>query len=215
VTCEATDAHGNTGTGSFTITVHGAVITANAHVGDVEVEVSLPIFAPGDYVIIGEGMPDEEVRLVEDLGSIIFAAPLASAHSAGTIVSVIAPPPLGDTTAPTIIAAALGSVGRGTTVDPQVVCTDAGVGVQACVVPALSTAALGAHIVTVRSWDFNGNLSTLAINYTVVSPAALSHSGVDGAGEATGLALLLLFGGVALVLVMRRRRQLGWTGSVE
>ncbi|MCU1471522.1 MAG: Ig-like domain (Group 3) [Glaciihabitans sp.] len=209
VTCTATDLNGNTGTGSFTVTVHGAVFTTDAAARDTEVPVSLNIFAPGDYVVIDQGAADQEVRYVQALGSIVFAAPLAHAHPAGTMVSVIKPPPLGDTEAPTITITALGTLGKGSVVTADVHCSDQGVGVEECEVPAIDTSTTGSHTVTVRAWDFNGNLSTQSLSYTVVVSAnELGATGIE-VGGTMYLALLLLLSGLAVLMIRRRSTRSG------
>lgn len=204
VNCTASDLSGNTVSGSFEVRVAGAVLIADSVERQTEVEVSVEIFGPGDYVIIDEGGADEEVRYIESLGSIIFAAPLAHAHAIGTTVSVI-DPPLGDTEAPTIVIAALGSLGKGSIAAADVQCTDAGVGVEACEVPPVDTSALGTHTLVVQAWDFNGNVSTQSVSYTVVSAAELGATGLRGFNNTLTVALLLLIVGVGAVLVLGRR----------
>lgn len=211
VTCSATDLSGNLGSVSFTVSVRGALFAQDAAAGDTEVEVSADIFAPGDYVVIDEGSVDEEVRFIEKLGSIVFAAPLAHAHAAGTMVSVIDPPPLGDTTAPAILVSALGTVVQGSAQTTGAACTDDGVGVEVCDVPLIDTGVLGPHTVTIRSWDFNGNLSTLSLDYTVVAPpAALGATGADNLDLAIRFGLLLLLAGTAVFMIRRRTRRPDW-----
>ncbi len=205
VNCTASDLSGNTVTGSFTVQVKGAVLTADSVEGQTEVPISVDMFTPGEYVIIDEGGADEEVRYISALGSIIFAAPLAHVHPTGTTVSVISPP-LGDTKAPTIVIAGLGTVGKDSIVTADVQCTDAGVGVEACVVPPIDTSTRGTHTLTVRSWDYNGNLSTQAFSYTVVSAAELSATGITGLDHTLTHALLLLILGACALLVARRRK---------
>jgi hypothetical protein len=224
VTCTATDAHDNASSATFTVGVHGVVTTADANPEDMRVEVSTNAgFAAGDYVVIDEGQPDEEVRLLAGIGSLVFAAPLASAHPTGTLVSLIEPPE-GDTVAPAIAFASPASgqrVTKGASLSGAFSCTDAGagndagVGVEACrgdtaTGARLDTSSLGVHTLSVRAWDWNGNASTASISYTVVAAAATA-----GALPATGLvpnllvpatALLLALVGGGLLLYTRRRR---------
>ncbi len=203
VSCSATDVNGNTGTATFTVDVYGAIFTQDEAAGSIEAEVSRDIFEVGDYVMIDEGGPDEEVRLVEDLGSIIVA-PLGAAHPAGTIVYVIGSAPGGDTSAPVITITQPAPVARGAALTVAVSCTDAGVGVQACIVPALPTLSLGEHVVTIRAWDRNGNASTAELRYRVVAPgtAGLAYTG-GGVGPVGSIALLLLLAGVCLLAYRR------------
>jgi hypothetical protein len=210
VDCEATDVHGRTGYASFTVTVHGAVTIEDLVAEGTEVGVSLDTFAPGDYVVIDEGGPDQEVRYVSALGSIIFAAPVAHAHPLGTSVSVIAAP-ANDTIAPTIAFTQPGFVLKGSTLNVPVSCTDAGVGVEACRVPALPTLALGEHTVTVRSWDWNGNVSTAELRYTVVTAASgLANTGAQSVNPTVSLAILLLLTGLCLVAYRRWSSRAVW-----
>ncbi len=206
VTCTASDLSGNSVSGSFDVQVKGAVFTADSVERQTEVEISVDMFAPGQYVIIGEGTPSQEIRYIEALGSIIFAAPLAHAHALGTTVSVVSPPPLGDTVAPTIVIAGLGNVGKNSVVTADVQCSDSGVGVEACEVSPIDTTTLGAHTFTVRAWDFNGNVSTQSASYTVVSRGALGATGLSGVDRTLQLALLLLLLGAAAVLIARGRK---------
>jgi large repetitive protein len=202
VDCAATDGHGNAATGSFTVTVSGALLSADLAAGGLEAEITADVFAPGDYVVIAPGTPFEEVRLVTELGSIIFGAPVTRAHLTGTPVRVIAAP-LGDTTAPTITASVPATVRIGTAASVTASCADAGVGVEQCVIPAVDSSRTGTFTVTVTAWDRNGNTSTRALQYTVTSATGLAATGV----EALPLALLIavLLGLAGFVLVRRRR----------
>jgi hypothetical protein len=221
VTCTATDAHSNSGTASFSVLVTGVIITSDASAEDMSVEVSSDDgFAAGDYAVIDAGQPDQEVRYIQSIGSLDFAAPLASPHATGTLVSAIAPPQ-GDTTAPTISITAPSTGQRITKSDAVTVgfdCTDPGVGVEACRGSVadgtiLDTSTVGTHTITVRSWDFNGNAATKTVSYTVVAaalpmpitPTVLAFTGWTGTPLVpVGVALLL--GGLAIFLVGRRRR---------
>ena len=202
VDCAATDGHGNPATGSFTVTVSGALLAADLAAGGLEAEITADVFAPGDYVVIAPGTPFEEVRLVTDLGSIIFGAPVSRAHLTGTPLRVIAAP-LGDTTAPTITASVPATVRIGTAAAVTASCTDAGVGVEQCVIPAVDSSRTGTFTVTVTAWDRNGNVSSRALQYTVTSASGLAATGVDA------LPLLLLIAallGIAGFVLVRRRR---------
>ena len=208
VSCIATDLAGNEKTETFTITVTGTVTTADAFEEDLEVQIASNFgFAPGDYVIINPGGPDEEVRYIEGLGSLIFAAPLAHDHPSGTFITVI-PPPLGDTLAPSI-SITTPSVSQqfvlGSTAAADFLCSDLGVGVQACrgLVAdgaVLDTSSLGNHTFVVRAWDFNGNASLLSIPYQVVSAGGLASTGWNPATLVALSATLILIGGGLLAL---------------
>jgi len=184
VTCSATDLSGNIGTGTFTVTVSGALVSVDAAQGDTEVEVSADIFQAGDYAVISAGRPDQEVRYIAGLGSIILAAPLTRSHPAGSTVSVTTPP-LGDVVAPTISAQPATALPIGVPASATVSCTDAGVGVESCDAPVFDTSAAGSRSVTMRAWDFNGNLRTLVIDYTVAAAPSIPTPGGNTPGTPT------------------------------
>ena len=88
-------------------------------------------------------------------------------------------------------------------------CSDAGVGVEQCIVPNLTTTTTGQHTVHIVAWDFNGNVSSLDVEYTVVSASgALGTTGPENAERLSALAAALVLAGmVALsVVVVRSRR---------
>lgn len=208
VECTATDSEGNTASLTITVTVTGTVTTAATEAGETELQIAADVFAPGDYVVVDPGGPDEEVRLVEDLGSIIFAAPLAKAHAAGTVVVKVSPPPLGDVDGPEISPASFGPLTKGSSPSSPVTCADAGVGVQACLVPPVSTSTTGTFTLSVLAWDYNGNVTRADVTYTVVAASGrLGNTGPDDAAALTGWASAAILTGLALLgLGIVRRR---------
>lgn len=203
VTCTATDAHGNTGMTAVQVTVSGALIADHdVTAGDHEAAVTASsIFAAGDYVEIDRGGAHQEVRLLSGIGSIISLAPYGQPHAVGETVYAV-DPPLGDRTAPTAALSAT-SVHPGEAISAS--CDDGpdGVGVEACVAPAIDTASLGTHHVVVQTWDRNGNLANLTLAYTVAAP--LAATGSDPVGALALAAVLALTG--LVVVGMRRRSQ--------
>lgn len=168
VVCTAMDESANRGEAEFVVTVEGTVLTEQADIGDVSVEIASNLgFAAGQYAVINPGGPDEEVRYVERLGSLHFSAPLAASHGVGTFVTTIAPPG-GDTEPPLIAATAPLTVVQGTAFALEASCTDAGVGVQECRVGTADTSKLGSASVDVVAWDLNGNATAKTIGYTVI-----------------------------------------------
>lgn len=133
-------------------------------------------FGVGDYAQIGSA-PDDEVRRISGLGSLIFDAPLAKANAVGSPV-VEVDPPLGDRTGPqlTVTSPAEGqSVQQGAPLTLSFTCTDGGVGVEQCgggpvSGSTLDTSTPGPKQVTLRAWDTNGNLTARTVPYTVTSP---------------------------------------------
>ena len=215
VTCTATDSNSNESTETFDVTVHGTVTSADASAGDMKLELDDGTgFAAGDYAVIDQGGEDQEVRYIQHLGSIDFAAPLASSHPAGTMVSVIGAPD-NDTVAPTITIAdpvTAERIPQGKSVTVTFTCADTGVGVQGCdgtsaTGTTLDTSKVGTHTFTVDSWDFNGNASSRTVSYVVVaSSAVLGFTGSTIPYWAIGFALLLIAAGVFVVRPRRRRR---------
>ncbi len=227
VDCEATDAAGNLTAADFTVTVEGTMLSADAQIDDLTVEVATTAgFAPGDYVVINPGGPDEEVRYVSSIGSLVFDAPLASFHPVGTFVTTIAPPE-DDTDGPVVEASLPEKIVLGSDVDADVTCEDPGVGVQGCRIGSVDSSTTGAKSLTVWAWDFNGNATTIVLDYTVVAapvepeaPApGVSVPGVGGPGVLafTGagqppvlpLSVLLLLSGLLVVLLRRRAARAG------
>jgi HYR domain len=215
VTCSATDSSSNSSSASFTVSVHGTVLSADAAAGDRKVEVDDSTgFAAGDYAVIDPGAVDQEVRYIHGIGSLDFAAPLASAHPTGTLVATIAPPG-DDTAAPTIAVAAPATserIKKGAVVIVTFSCSDGGVGVEGCVGTtgsgfALPTGTVGTHTFSVESWDFNGNDTVTTISYVVVAQAVvLGATGDVLPYGIAALALLLLAGGTVALWLTRRRR---------
>jgi LPXTG-motif cell wall-anchored protein len=168
VVCDATDESANRSAAEFVVTVEGTVLTRQADIGDVSVEIASNLdFAAGQYAVIDPGGPDEEVRYIERLGSLHFAAPLAASHPIDTFVTTVAPPG-GDTQAPLIAAVAPLTVVQGTALALEVSCTDAGVGVQECRTGTADTSTLGSASVDVVAWDFNGNATEKTVEYRVI-----------------------------------------------
>ncbi len=145
--------------------------------GTTEMEVaSNDGFAPGDYVTVDPGEPNEETVHVVALGSLILAAPLRYSHAAGAVVEKVSPPG-GDRSAPSVSVsrpAAGASYAKGTRVVPSVRCTDRGVGIATCRYPRLvDTTALGRHTFVVTAVDRNGNARTVKVAYTVAAATKL------------------------------------------
>ena len=159
------------------MTVDGSVLTEQADIGDVSVEIASNLgFEAGQYAVIDSGSPNEEVRYIESLGSLHFSAPLAASHPVGTVAKVVAPPE-GDTKPPLIAATAPLTVVQGTALALEVSCTDEGVGVQECRTGTADTSKLGSASVEVVAWDLNGNTTAKTIEYRVI--AAPVDSGTD------------------------------------
>jgi HYR domain len=213
VTCNVVDSSLHSVTKTFHIIVDGTVLSQDANVGDMLAEVDLTDgFSAGDYAVIDPGQSDQEVRYIRSIGSLDFEAPFATFHPAGTLVQVIAPPE-GDTSAPiiTLSSPVTGQrVPKGATLGAAFTCTDGGVGEEGCVGTSaagagVDTSTLGTHTFTVTSWDFNGNASSTTVSYVVVAAALLPTTGVTtGIIIPTG-GLLVLLGGLAVFLTLRRR----------
>jgi hypothetical protein len=210
VECVATDDEGNVAALTITVTVSGTVTTASVAGGATELEIAAEIFEPGDYVMVDPGGPNQEVRLVDQLGSIIFAAPLAGPHAAGTTVVLADPPPLGDTTGPNIAPSSFGPVKRGSSAAAPISCTDLGVGVEACIVPPPVTSTVGTYTLSVVAWDYNGNVTRADVTYEVVAASgSLGNTGPENAGTLSGWAAAAILAGIGLlgIVVVRRRRE--------
>ncbi|MFN8027788.1 MAG: PKD domain-containing protein [Acidimicrobiia bacterium] len=148
-----------------------AVTTADRPVGANEVPVdSNAGWQPGDYARIF-GPAGAFVRRVGAIGSLIFDAPLPVALPAGTVIVKIDPPG-GDRDAPEVVVnrpLAGGRFDLGAVVALDVICRDAGVGVEQCDHPTrLDTSTVGVHQVVVQAWDHNGNVATVVVPYEVV-----------------------------------------------
>jgi hypothetical protein len=151
-------------------TALGTTLSTAAQAGDTEITpVSNAGWAPGDYAQIDTGV-NTEIRRVGAVGSLVFDAPLAAAHPAGTLIVKVTPPQ-GDTTAPTITVTTPvnnATFKFKTKVTGVAGCADTGVGVEQCVVGTIDTSTIGAHVFTVKAWDHNGNYRSISVAYNVV-----------------------------------------------
>lgn len=217
VECSSEDAAGNEDAAEFTVTIVGTVLTQDGEIGDLRVEIATSVgFEAGDYAVINPGGPNEEVRFISGIGSLHFDAPLATFHAVGSFVRTIAPPE-GDTDGPVVEASLPEEITRGSAVKPTVACDDAGVGVQECRIGAVDSSTLGAKELTVWAWDFNGNATTVVLEYLVVAPPLVLPGAPQEPGQAlasTGvgplpvLPIALLIGLLGLLLLIVRRREL-------